>query len=157
MTRGMCPAGDRGQSHEGAGSAAAAAGTEPALHGVGGGHHHTGAGVAGGPPASPARPERTCGSAGAPIAGWRAMGRSVAACPSAHRNRAEPDNLLGRTQDTLEEEVADDCPALNYELRELPGRRLRRWPRPANPGAAAHDPAHAVWPVLEPHRWLWDS
>lgn len=45
----------------------------------------------------------------------------------------------------------------SYQLRDLPGRWLRRWPRRSTLGDAAHDPMHQLWPVLEPHRWLWDD
>lgn len=52
----------------------------------------------------------------------------------------------------------DAHPPLIYELPGLPGRRLRRWPRTAalGDGDAAQDPVHCPWPVLDPHRWLWD-
>ena len=45
----------------------------------------------------------------------------------------------------------------SYQLRDLPGRWLRRWPRRSTLGDAADDPMHQLWPVLEPHRWLWDD
>ena len=47
----------------------------------------------------------------------------------------------------------------SYELRDPPGRRLRRWPWRAPLGHAADssDPAAWLWPVLKPHRWLWDE
>jgi hypothetical protein len=49
-----------------------------------------------------------------------------------------------------------DC---SYELRVLPGRRLRRWPRRASLGYGVDGPVtdYHVWPVLERHRWLWED
>jgi hypothetical protein len=44
----------------------------------------------------------------------------------------------------------------SYELRDAPGRRLRRWPRRATLGQAA-DPAEHILSVLQPQRWLWDE
>jgi hypothetical protein len=47
----------------------------------------------------------------------------------------------------------------SYELPDLLGRPLRRWPRRANLGDIADEaykPADYLWPVLETHRWLWD-
>ena len=66
-----------------------------------------------------------------------------------------------------------------YELRDPPGRQLRRWPRRATmdgidathharklrPWSAAPPlcktdaPFYAMnlWPVLEPHHWLWEG
>jgi hypothetical protein len=43
-----------------------------------------------------------------------------------------------------------------YELKYLPGRRLRRWPRRAALGHAAHDPVEALWPVVDQNARLWD-
>ncbi len=49
-----------------------------------------------------------------------------------------------------------DC---SYELRDLPGRRLRRWPRRATLGYTVSGPVtdYHDWPVLERHRWLWED
>ena len=49
-----------------------------------------------------------------------------------------------------------DC---SYELRDLPGRRLRRWPRRATLGYTVNGPVaeYHEWPVLERHHWLWDE
>ena len=43
-----------------------------------------------------------------------------------------------------------------YELKYLLGRRLRRWPRRATLGHAAHDPVEARWPVVDQNATLWD-
>jgi hypothetical protein len=45
----------------------------------------------------------------------------------------------------------------SYELRGAQGRRLRRWPRRSALSYALRNPAKNLWPVLEPHRWLWDD
>ena len=52
----------------------------------------------------------------------------------------------------------DSC--CSYELRDLPQRRLRRWPRQCAPGytyvagATRLDPSY-YWPVLDKYRWPW--
>jgi hypothetical protein len=48
----------------------------------------------------------------------------------------------------------DDDAVASYELRDLPGRRLRRWPRGARRGARA--PLY-MWNMLETYRWPWDD
>jgi hypothetical protein len=72
------------------------------------------------------------------------------------RDRAQPEDLVS---DCLQDDGDFGAnPPLSYELPGLPGRRLRRWPRSAALGDsdAAKDPVHCPWPVLDPHRWLWD-
>ena len=61
--------------------------------------------------------------------------------------------------DSLDEQAGHmlslgDC---NFELRDLPGRRLRRWPRRATLDDITCDPAREIWPVLQPQRSLWDD
>ena len=43
----------------------------------------------------------------------------------------------------------------SYELRDLPGRRLRRWPRGAR--RADEYPPLYMWDMLETYRWPWDD
>ena len=43
-----------------------------------------------------------------------------------------------------------------YELKYLPGRRLRRWPRRATLGHAAHNSVEERWPVVDQKATLWD-
>lgn len=46
----------------------------------------------------------------------------------------------------------------NYELRDPPRCRLRRWPRRASlETTAVRNPAKQLWPVLDPPHWLWDE
>ena len=66
-------------------------------------------------------------------------------------------------------EVEDSCtkapagsysaaPCCCYELQNLPGRRLRRWPRLATRDEnLKYRSGFFPWPVLQPHRWLWDD
>ena len=42
-----------------------------------------------------------------------------------------------------------------YELRDLPGRRLRRWPRGARQDT--QPPVYMLWDELEPYHWPWDD
>ena len=41
------------------------------------------------------------------------------------------------------------------ELRDLPGRRLRRWPRGARRDISP--PIRKLWDELEPYHWPWDD
>lgn len=61
----------------------------------------------------------------------------------------------------LQSEAVSSAPLLDgddavasYELRDLPGRRLRRWPRGARRGPS---PPLCMWDMLEPYRWPWDD
>jgi hypothetical protein len=56
---------------------------------------------------------------------------------------------------SLPEGHYDTVAGYEYELRELPGRRLRRWPRGARRDSSP--PTRQLWDVLEPYRWPWDD
>ena len=81
-------------------------------------------------------------------------------CRAVNRDCGRPALMtFSALSDCLQDDGHFDAhPPLIYELPGLPGRRLRRWPRTAalGDGDAAQDPVHCPWPVLDPHRWLWD-
>ena len=71
-------------------------------------------------------------------------------CTSAHSRCVQVyDGLLQEAESTSHLDGNDFV--ASYELRDLPGRRLRRWPR-GHTGSLA-----VIWPVLEPQRWPWDD
>jgi hypothetical protein len=53
--------------------------------------------------------------------------------------------------------LKEDDDSCTYELREPPGRRLRRRPRRANLSHTICHDVYRKWPILEPQRWLWDD
>lgn len=59
----------------------------------------------------------------------------------------------------MQHQAIDGCTLLRgctYELRYLPRRRLRRWPRRATLGHAAHNPVEMRWPVVDKDAMMWD-
>jgi hypothetical protein len=60
-------------------------------------------------------------------------------------------------REMVDNPVMDEGDNACYELRELPGRWLRRWPRRATCDVDEDIPVKEYWPVLQEHRWLWDD